>query len=775
MSRLVELKFRISNADYYVKTYLNTPLQIDRIVQDYEAVESTQGQLTRLPFRIPYTDNLIQAFGDLTDPTFSTNIDIRKNIKGSILIDGFPEYTGRFNIIGIYSGANIKELELIFKGDLSSLKARFVDVKLKDLLSGEAIGYNAAEIHIYFLNPAYYISTKGYAWPLIDYGHEFTADTTSTTGTIIGDSTQPLKQTHFKPAIQVKKILDLAAANQDIELSWDSELDNLIDNQFIPLHNAAEKIPTLDTSPNDFTGRMTNSASRASTMTFTNFTTGVTRSGQYDAKSLYNGSFDAFDLTADDFTAPFTGGYTFRASARHTLTAPAANTDLIGFYRYYINGVISNPIQFKQILSPLSATDYLWEGAFYLELQAGDVVTVNWEYKGLLTGGAYPFTYNIIIRDEVFIVEQTPTLTSGSSVAVGENIDKDLTAWDVVSTIIKQSNSILEVTDDDTFNIIPYNVWIENGSTFDINDKIEFNKDIKIEPTSVTGAKKITFTYEEGEDFYNKAYKDLEDEVYGTLKIDDTGSDFASKEVEVSVPFAATPPAPIQESPAYIPKFVNDNFEVVKTKPRIIYWTGQTFVQDIYFDDVFGSSLFSHSAIPCFGHWQTVDGGFSDTDTNFGQSLTFFASTGYPQNNLYVKYWEKYVTETYGINARAMTVPLKLTPADLITLNMNEKVIYNGGVWRFIKLSGINLAEDDLVMATLLFRDDIENIQIAPYYPYDVDELSIVQWNNSSDNSDVGDGSGEPAADIEESANAYGFYYDSVQNIALQRGKILIT
>lgn len=772
--KTVGLKFRVNGVDYFAKTFLDTPIQIDRVVQDFRQVESTQAEITQLPFRIPLVDNLIQAFGDLTDPTYDTNIDIRKNIKGSINIDGFPEYTGRFNIIKIHKTQTTKELELIFKSDLSSLKSRLVNIKLKDLLAGETLPYTMSEIVSAIANPASYLLTNGYLWPLIDYGHEFTGDTNATTGTLVGDADNRLNQTHFKPAIQLKKIIELLEADQDLELTWDSSIDDLVEGQFIPLHNNNNSLPVLNTSEGDYTGEMTNSALRASTITFTSGATVISRVGQYDAKTLYNSSFDGFDLAADDFTAPYTGAYTFKTGAEHVLTAPVTSYVILARYRYEINGTPVNfpGLQLVYMVAPnTSPQTYTFNAEFSLDLTAGDVVTVRWDYEPVV--GTYPFTYNLTIQNEFFRVTRVPSITASSTVLIDQNIDKDLTAWDIVGTIIKQSNSILERNNDDSYNIKPYNIWIDEGVDFDISDKVEFDTTMSIEPTSVTGAKSIKFTYQEDEDFYNKAYKDLENEIYGTLEIEDTGSDFATKKVEITMPFAPTPIAPVTSTSLVIPKFVDENFEVVKTKPRLLYYNAEFFRQPLFFEDIFGGT-FSSDTVPYFGHWETPDGGFTDNDNNFGQSLTFFRSTGYPNNNLYKRFWEKYVTETYGINGRAMTVPLKLTASDLSTLKMNERVLYNGGRWRFIKLSGINLAQDSLVMATLLFMKEIENVDIAPYYPTDVNDLSVVQWANSSTNASVGDASGEPAADVEASANAYGFYYDSVQNISLQRGKILI-
>ena len=88
-------------------------------------------------------------------------------------------------------------------------------------------------------------------------------------------------------------------------------------------------------------------------------------------------------------------------------------------------------------------------------------------------------------------------------------------------------------------------------------------------------------------------------------------------------------------------------------------------------------------------------------------------------------------------------------------------------------MEGISLTSNQPATATFMKRFTIFPTDIATYYPYNIIN-SIVQWKVSADNSSVGDGSGETPS-VEASANAYGFFYDSNQDIATQSGQILIT
>ena len=190
---------------------------------------------------------------------------------------------------------------------------------------------------------------------------------------------------------------------------------------------------------------------------------------------------------------------------------------------------------------------------------------------------------------------------------------------------------------------------------------------------------------------------------------------------------------------------------------------------------IFSSSTKQYSTIPFTGNWGSVVGGFNETDSGFGQSLSFFSSQNYPNNNLYERYWKKYLTETYGEASREINISLKLNVNDVDGWNFNEKFYYKNTLLRLISLKGISLtSKDNYVSATFMKRFTVFKIDIAPFWPYDVLD-SIVQWKSSLDNANLGDGSAADQTDLLNSANAYGFFYDSVKDVATQNGQILIT
>jgi hypothetical protein len=100
---------------------------------------------------------------------------------------------------------------------------------------------------------------------------------------------------------------------------------------------------------------------------------------------------------------------------------------------------------------------------------------------------------------------------------------------------------------------------------------------------------------------------------------------------------------------------------------------------------------------------------------------------------------------------------------------MNEQIFYKGSYLRFLSINNLDIINEQFTECELVFRLTQENIDIAPYYPYDIIN-QIVQFKDSTDNSIV---SVPDAADLQESCEAYGYFYDANLNQCVQRGNII--
>ena len=299
MAGVITLRIDVDGVSYLLPTYKDSSIQITKRIQSIDAIESTQGTITKQTFRIPLIDEAIEAFGDLTELEVLPKIDIRKSINGSILVDGFPRFDGSFQIINIFRNpqSKLKEIDLIFQGNETNLKSELSKVNLSDLLKGELIQYSVGQISQYINDTDNYIS-GGYAFPLIDYGQKFAEDGS---GRRIYNSNVPLSQLDFKPAIFMRKIFEMLP----IPITVDPSAADLL-KQIIPLHNSERRYPTLDTSPSDFTGNL----NLTSDINFTDFglvgeSSKVFNTINFDATFNYNQN--SFSSATDTYEAGITG------------------------------------------------------------------------------------------------------------------------------------------------------------------------------------------------------------------------------------------------------------------------------------------------------------------------------------------------------------------------------------------------------------------------------------------------------------------------------------
>ena len=223
---------------------------------------------------------------------------------------------------------------------------------------------------------------------------------------------------------------------------------------------------------------------------------------------------------------------------------------------------------------------------------------------------------------------------------------------------------------------------------------------------------------------------------------------------------------------------VDNDGNIIVGSPTILNTSAATGPMSWKLKSIFSGNSTVYTSAPFTGNWSEIAGGFSETDSGFGQSLSFFASQNYPSQTLFQRYWKKYIQETYSEASREVKINIKLSVNDIDGWQFNEKFYYKNTLFRLISLSGISLTSNDsYVSATFMKRFTVFNIDIAPFYPYNVVN-SIVQWKDSLTNlplSPNADGRDADQTDLENSAIAYGFFYDSVKDVATQQGQILIT
>jgi len=741
---IVTIILEVAGFSYVCRTFENESIQIDRVVAAVDDL-GTQGTVTKQGFRLPLVGDLLEALGDITDPSQEAKVDLNKAIKGKILIGGFERFAGSFFVTNAVAGNNTKEVELLFQGSETNLKAVLSNITMAELFAGETVLYNYTEIKQYFDAPNTYRDANGYVFPVVDYGQDY-------------QNSLSLKEDAFKPAVTFKKCFDLMPI-----VITTTGLERLM-NQVILLHNDKNTTPSLNTSPLDNTGVM----AKTSSQSFTTFSP-VTATFQTEE----NYRFDNFDLANDKYVIPTTGEYTFRIEGSVRFSSDLPTEDGTASPNFTLKDLTSSLI--VQVINGAvfipqgTSVDVAFVKNITIQCTAGQEFTLQ------LASDSDDGTS--ILEGFQFGVVAAPSLNSASQIDISSNCP-ELTAWEIFSTIVLQCNGQIITNQDGSYTLAPWVSWVEDSSEVIIlDDIIEEKIDVQIKPFSIDGAKSVRLGYKENDDIYSNQYLEVTNEPYGQKLIRNTGTEFAKNEIEVEIPISVIPSVGVGGSGAVIPKMYDKELNTIKGNPTLLQTGAGVMTIQLILGSNFSTDTTTYNTIPFIGNWSLRDGGFNEFDNNFGQSLSYWTNTGYPNNTLYELYWKKYIQETYSRASREVKINIKLSVNDIDGWQFNEKFYYKNTLFRLISLSGISLTSNDsYVSATFMKRFTIFNVDIAPFYPYNVLN-SIVQWKDSLTNAALSpaDGSSADQTDLQNSAIAYGFFYDSVKEVATQNGQILIT
>jgi len=362
---IVTIILDIDNVPYVCRTFENESIQINRLVASLDNLDS-QGTITKQSFRLPLVGDLLQALGDITDPSQKAKVNLNNSIKGRILIDGFPRFEGSFFVTNAVQGVT-KEVEMLFQGNETDLKAVLSNITMAELCAGQLVPYNYTEIKQYFDAPNTYRDANGYVFPFVDYGSGYTADPNATTGKIIST----LYEYDFKPAITFKKCFEL----MPLDIST-TGIDSLM-AQAILLHNNSFSFPITDTSPLDNTGFM-----QSNTAFLLSPNPTIPAIVPFQVENNYR--YDNIDLANNKYVIPINGNYTFRIEGSISIANTSASPDqrivIINIHHgsSVFNLIYESPIIAGNTTQVITYT----KEAIINNMASGDDVTLRLTYTG---------------------------------------------------------------------------------------------------------------------------------------------------------------------------------------------------------------------------------------------------------------------------------------------------------------------------------------------------------------------------------------------------------
>jgi hypothetical protein len=326
---------------------------------------------------------------------------------------------------------------------------------------------------------------------------------------------------------------------------------------------------------------------------------------------------------------------------------------------------------------------------------------INIKFKGLgvvnhLTMHTGNISLNIaggVFRNRVV----NNTYAEGNLIDMNAAIPKDIKQKDFFMSIVKMFNLYIEPDKNNEKNLFiePRDDFYDNV-TQDWSQKLDISQQLEYLPMGALDSKEYLFTYKQDKDYYNELYENTWNEIYGERE-EEIDNDFINKKYKTNIIFSPTPSVGQLYYDRVIPaiKKYDQNNGYVRTESniRILQWGGlkDNLVTWSHRSILAGNT--DEIQYPYSGH---LDDAFNPTiDINYGLTKeVYFDDTYYDitwtNNNLYNKYYKKFIEEITDVNSKIVKGWFYLRPSDIRNLSFRNQYYFDGAYFRLNKIENYN-------------------------------------------------------------------------------------
>jgi hypothetical protein len=490
----------------------------------------------------------------------------------------------------------------------------------------------------------------------------------------------------FRPAIRIKYLIDRIFALAGFTYN-SAFLDSTYFSKIYMTFGAFKGGLAVNVVPSGF------KTNRTSDLTLTGATPAIIFNNYIYAVADYN-------TTTGEYTAPVTGNYNFLVRLTHKRNIVGA--DVGKALLIYINGLIAstsssslnyvsqNTFSFTSPGGGSSATSIFTYSAF---LRAGDDISlaINNFGTGITLEMASEATYWQLLTQ--------PINSAGGTVTLFNNLPNNIKAIDFLKSILNRFNLYIE---EDLINskmlyIEPFNDYYNGSNEDDWTNIIDQSQPILISPLDDLRKKKLIFQDQEDANWYIQRELQASGRVYGDYNYLST-SQFADGEEVINSVFAPMPINKVDGSQAMFTgfniEFDGTTFQTYDAKPTLIYWDGKKTIaasSDYYYTyDYQTDTTIQRNEWAPASHFSNAPTTAVTENIQFGNWSWATAEIyqAYVQNNIYNKYWAKYVNEIYSDDARKLVGYFYLSPTALSGLRLNTLIFIKDAWYRISKIDG---------------------------------------------------------------------------------------
>lgn len=341
---------------------------------------------------------------------------------------------------------------------------------------------------------------------------------------------------------------------------------------------------------------------------------------------------------------------------------------------------------------------------------------VSWRWTAntvfqTLTAGSSADTWTVetdIVAGSNFSAEfASNQVYDGVAVNAQDLIPTNVKQGDFFSWIIRMFNLYVTVDRANSKNLI-----IEPRPTFytttsrDWTNLHDESKDDEVIPLGELDFFKATYSYSPDGDYFNKLHEEEMKEVYG-YEEQIIQNDFNATDSDTKIGFAPTPYTSPPNLPSMVvPSIVTKENNIVspfKPKIRILYWSGTISLPTSQWTLVSAAGNTVYNTYPHAGHFDNPYAPTLDLNWGYPTQLYYnFPNLQVTNNNLYNKYYSKYINQISDKNSKIVQAWFKLSPREISIFDFRKPIYYDRAYWLVNKIVNYNPLVRQSTMVELL-------------------------------------------------------------------------
>jgi len=372
-----------------------------------------------------------------------------------------------------------------------------------------------------------------------------------------------------------------------------------------------------------------------------------------------------------------------------------------------------------QKVKPLVETSYQYTGVWF-ESGTTTPLAVSQIPYFIVTRRIDPTEF----ENNFFKTNINQSLTEGQIVDVKSFIPKQIKQRDFINGIVKMYNLFItpSPTLDNLLIIETRDEYYDSGAIKDWTNKLDINSDVTLEFLPDLQDKRLTLTYKQDNDQWNRQYQLGTNEIYGQLEYT-FSTEFTQSTRKIENLFSPTPIV-INSNGLAVPAIVNKN---PKTNIRILRNNGWVDGEWVFIQSAStGTNLIVTQPVTLPKYPQALH--FDDVfnpqiDINYGLTDYLYYSNyeTLTNNNLYNKYWSRFINQIE--NGKLMTGIFYLTENDIANLDLRDKIWVHDTYWNINRVIDYNPNGNGLTKVELISIDDSTTFTSFPINRNNINDL----------------------------------------------------